>query len=528
VVNDVASPAAERTFGWTGPWVAGSRRELDLAILLSLTAASVLWYLRDDASLAVQNVVCWLSLAVLHIWWIVAARQVTTSATTENMRRFWPFVQVAVGCFLIGDFVQLVAIARGPFTPQSITGVPLQTILVVVGVAIMVARTLFVPLGFASRHERVRFWLDAATVLAAGVGINFYLLTPQSSQNLAHQLNSILVGSAIFLVAQFAVVRVLLSDAPPFTRSAGLLALAAAAVETLVQAATTTIYELGRFNWMIAGAVLGNALGVAWAVVQKHQLARPLVAVKSRKRPFSLLPYVAIALTYGLLVLTLSQTGLDLRAWAVLAAAIVSTSLVVVRQLFAFVDNARLAAALDVEVRQRRELAAALEYQAYHDSLTGLANRALFADRVDAAVNAGTGGEDATAVIIVDLDDFKPINDRLGHRAGDAVLAEIAARLRTCVRENDTVARLGGDEFAILLERSRPDVVRSVAARIVQVVAEPISVAGGAVEVGASVGVAVDLLGRRQADALLHGADSAMYVAKNDGKGSFRIVSYDD
>jgi len=185
-----------------------------------------------------------------------------------------------------------------------------------------------------------------------------------------------------------------------------------------------------------------------------------------------------------------------------------------------------LAAALDIEVRQRNELAAELEYRAHHDCLTGLANRALFTDRVDAAVNHS--GEDSTAVIIIDLDDFKPVNDRYGHRAGDALLAEIAARLRTCVRENDTVARLGGDEFAILMEHTQTDVATAVAARIVQAVAEPIAVAGQTVVVGASVGVAVDLVGKRQADALLHGADSAMYVAKNDGKNSFKVVAYND
>jgi len=412
-------------------------------------------------------------------------------------------------------------------TRETITGTPAQAILVLVGLIIMVGGMLTLPLGFTSGREHLRFWMDAATVLAAGIGINFYLLTPQALQDPARQINNVLLGSAIYLVGQFAVAKLLLSTSSPFTRRAGLLMLAAAVVEAMVQATDATTAEIYKLDLILAGTVLGNSLAVSAALVQSRQFRHsPSTIGNARKRPFSLLPYGAIVATYGLLVLMLLQSGLDLRAWAVLAAAIVSTSLVIARQILAFVDNARLAAALDVEVRQRKELAAELEYRAHHDRLTGLANRALFTDRVDAAVNRS--GEDSTAVIIIDLDDFKPVNDRYGHRAGDALLAEIAARLRTCVRENDTVARLGGDEFAILMEHTQTDVATAVAARIVQAVAEPIAVAGETVVVGASVGVAVDLVGKRQADALLHGADSAMYVAKNDGKNSFKVVAYDD
>lgn len=145
----------------------------------------------------------------------------------------------------------------------------------------------------------------------------------------------------------------------------------------------------------------------------------------------------------------------------------------------------------DDEARQ------ALRHRAWHDPLTGLTNRALFDERLAEAVEP--------AVLFIDLDAFKPVNDRLGHAAGDEVLRIVARRLQTCVRATDTVARLGGDEFALLVEAGSE---HEVAARVADAFADPFAVGGELLAVTASVGVAVG------GEDVLAAADRAMYAVK--------------
>jgi diguanylate cyclase (GGDEF)-like protein len=168
------------------------------------------------------------------------------------------------------------------------------------------------------------------------------------------------------------------------------------------------------------------------------------------------------------------------------------------------------------DVTEAHELSERLHHQASHDPLTQLANRNVFDDRVSAA-RAASEPSSSMAVLMIDLDDFKPVNDLHGHGVGDALLVEVAARIRSCVRSADTVARLGGDEFAVLLPGADPDRAVEIAHRIIAAVQEAVPVGGNSLRVSASVGVAVgppDLAGT-----LLRDADAAMYLAKRGGKG---------
>ena len=162
-----------------------------------------------------------------------------------------------------------------------------------------------------------------------------------------------------------------------------------------------------------------------------------------------------------------------------------------------------------------------LRQQALHDSLTGLANRALFRDRLAHALHRSArvpGGR--CAVLFLDLDDFKHVNDAQGHAAGDALLGIVAERLHSTIRPADTAARLGGDEFAILIEDvASVDEVAAVADRIVAAIARPAIVGGREVNVRVSLGVATSPEGGNSVDELLTNADAAMYVAKAAGKG---------
>jgi diguanylate cyclase (GGDEF)-like protein/PAS domain S-box-containing protein len=178
------------------------------------------------------------------------------------------------------------------------------------------------------------------------------------------------------------------------------------------------------------------------------------------------------------------------------------------------------------DVTDRKLLEDRLAHQAFHDSLTGLANRALFGDRVEHALTTSARHGGGVAVIFIDLDDFKTINDGLGHDAGDAVLQVVAGRLTSELRASDTCARLGGDEFAVLVEGiDEPGDAYTLGARLLVALAEPADFEGSAVALNASMGIVV-AEPADDAAALLRNADLAMYRAKAGGKGRYEIFEY--
>jgi diguanylate cyclase (GGDEF)-like protein/PAS domain S-box-containing protein len=174
------------------------------------------------------------------------------------------------------------------------------------------------------------------------------------------------------------------------------------------------------------------------------------------------------------------------------------------------------------DVTERKRLERQLTHQAFHDPLTGLANRALFSDRVGHALERRnpTGG---LAVLLLDLDDFKTLNDSLGHAAGDQALVVVASRLRTHTRPEDTVSRLGGDEFVLLLEDGDPEVCAKIANRLLQALRAPMEIGGRQVHLEASMGLAFSGDDTHCADDLLRNADVAMYSAKQRGKGRVEL-----
>jgi diguanylate cyclase (GGDEF)-like protein/PAS domain S-box-containing protein len=175
------------------------------------------------------------------------------------------------------------------------------------------------------------------------------------------------------------------------------------------------------------------------------------------------------------------------------------------------------------DVTEQRNLERQLSHRAFHDELTGLANRALFLDRMDHALRVTRPQSDPVVVLFVDLDDFKSVNDVLGHAVGDQLLKTVADRIRNAAGSGDTAARLGGDEFAILLEdRGGIDRAIDVAERLLDALRDPVTIAGYDVAVLASVGVAVAAPGMNTTS-LLRDADVAMYEAKRAGKGQIRI-----
>ncbi len=180
------------------------------------------------------------------------------------------------------------------------------------------------------------------------------------------------------------------------------------------------------------------------------------------------------------------------------------------------------------DIGERKQLEEQLRHQAFHDSLTGLPNRALFADRVEHALALVERSGRTVAALFLDLDDFKTVNDSHGHETGDRLLAVAGERLRACLRPADTCARLGGDEFAILLEDvPDPSVAARTAERILARIAEPFEVEGTKLFVHASVGIALGRAGEAAAGDLLRNADIAMYRAKAAGGQRFVLFEPD-
>jgi diguanylate cyclase (GGDEF)-like protein/PAS domain S-box-containing protein len=174
------------------------------------------------------------------------------------------------------------------------------------------------------------------------------------------------------------------------------------------------------------------------------------------------------------------------------------------------------------DVSERKAFEEQLAHQAFYDSLTGLPNRALFLDRIEQALRRQARQPATVSVFFLDLDDFKTVNDSLGHTAGDRLLVQVAERLRQCLRPSDTAARFGGDEFSVLVEDAGVE-PNDLAERILATLRKPFSVDGTEVQIGATVGVAVSRQGSSSATELLRDADAAMYAAKADGKGGWRL-----
>lgn len=178
-------------------------------------------------------------------------------------------------------------------------------------------------------------------------------------------------------------------------------------------------------------------------------------------------------------------------------------------------------------LRLLNQAMARASFLATHDLLTGLPNRALFGDRLRQALSLTRRDRVPMAVLCLDLDRFKEVNDTLGHAAGDALLKQVAARVMDKLRDSDTLARLGGDEFAIILPRGRqPETAEGLARRVIEALSEPVDLNGTSVTIGVSIGIAVvDQTSTIDPASLMHDADLALYQAKDGGRGNYRFFA---
>jgi diguanylate cyclase (GGDEF)-like protein len=268
---------------------------------------------------------------------------------------------------------------------------------------------------------------------------------------------------------------------------------------------------------LVTGAFPIMAVRLFLFNLQRRAAGRP--PIEYRRRSFSLVPYLAVGAIDVLLVVTAVKTGGSVPAVA--GAAVLLTTSVVARQVKSLFEHGRLLHRVDASRLELMGYQDQLTHRATHDALTDLANRTLFEQRTSESL-AAAAPDGALSVALIDLDDFKAINDRLGHAVGDALLVVVAGRLRDCVRTNDVIARLGGDEFGLLLHGLRRGDAGEVLARITDALSRPVHALGHDLLVRASVGLAEAWL-EASPQELLRRADLAMYAAKERGKGRHAV-----
>ena len=441
-------------------------------------------------------------------------------------RRFWSLMRLTGAASIGTDGFPFVLSLGSHGTSGAVPGL-LHSLFGAAAILVLVVACLTYRRHENSRGQQLRRWLDASSLMVGGLGALWFFESGPLLTTHAGGLNvaTTIVIDAVAMVTVLAVLQPITSEVRPIVASTALIVVAAVSLGVATEAALPVALGTPWLRLVLLLRVTPAALAVFAVQHQRSRLHQRSAGPGRSRQIYSNLPYAAVAIIYGLMSLALAADRANGRTWGMFAAACGVTALVVVRQMTAMSDNAGLVRDLTVSVDRADELAAELHHHAFYDDLTGLPNRMLFADRLEHALVARRRTDANLSVMVVDLDDFKLVNDRFGHAEGDRVLGEAAKRLMLSLRAGDTVARLGGDEFAILVHGADEDAVRVVAARVVRSFEAPFKVHDNVAELGVSVGVVSTLLvgENRDGATLLRHADIAMYVAKSAGKHRYEL-----
>jgi diguanylate cyclase len=450
------------------------------ALVAGLVCAAVAWWGRTDRRRG------WFAMAVALVGW--GAGQAYWSWSEIVAKAETPFPSVADVGFLV--FPLAAAFAVLSFQGGTSHG---RARVRAVSDGLIVATALFI----------LSWALVLGPVYQSGGDTRFAFIVA-----LAYPIGDLIVMALVFLLLS----RMVGNRGPVLTLSAGLLA--------MVIADTGFAYLSTSGNYHT-----GSIIDVGWVAAFLLCAVAAVADTAGAHRTHAFAGVTRIALFLPLLPFVGGGVVLAVKAWAfdldhaLVAAGVVLFGLTAARQTVVLAENGEL-----VETVNQRE--DQLRHQAFHDPLTGLANRLLFRDRLEHAASLRALSDDhELTVLFLDLDDFKLVNDRLGHAAGDKLLVDVAERLRACLRKGDTVARLGGDEFAVLLQDDfeGPDQLGS---RVIDAMEMPFQLGHSRAQITASVGVArlpVDSDAAAISDRLLQCADVAMYAAKRSRKGSYVV-----
>ncbi len=430
----------------------------------------------------------------------IYARTARTATLLPPVRRFWRHLTLVAALVTFASTTQGVDVLTSP----DVRGQHLGTVMQLcdgLAVLVIIYALYRLPLARQTFREFIRLGLDAGTVMLATAVFMWHFQTRYSIG--AHDTDTNVLASlgltVIALLAVFGVVKVVLSNRGLVDPAALRLFALAMLIGALGPAFRDYVEPFRPHLFPTMADIPAVYFFAAWAGErQRRAVSGPRRgAAEARRRSFSLLPYCAVAAVDGLLLfVTWSGERADHRM--IVSAAVLLTAIVMIRQVSAFQDNGRLLEQLD--------------HTATHDALTDLPNRVLFHKRLKSALTAP--GDRPVSVALIDLDDFKEVNDTLGHEVGDLLLIAVADRLRGCLRQEDTVARLGGDEFVVVLDGADPAAADLAAERMMAALHEPVRADGHELPIRASIGIA-DGRSEQEPSVLLRHADIAMYAAKN-------------
>jgi diguanylate cyclase (GGDEF)-like protein len=469
-----------------------------------ILAAGVVWFLAYSTVGAGTEALAYLFLPLGGVMASLAVMALLRTVRLDPVaRRFWRGLNVAFG-LLVAGYAWLAADFLVHYRLAGTREMPVgAAVLVAAGFAIAIWAVARVPIG-ATPTERWRIVLDRTIAfLGCGTVLWHFGLAPMLTANQRWSSQALVLVGLAFLLAIGGITKVSYVRVGPVDRLA--IRLIAACGLSAAVVALCAVY-LGYAGGVPAQAIVMPIAPVlatvaVWSQWRRAAGGRP----ESGRRASALLPYLAVA-AVDVPLIAVACGALGWPGRLVVYAAVLVTTLVTVRQYIAFRENAGL-------LREKRAQEERLQHEVTHDGLTGLANRALFRERLAAALDAGR----PATVLLVDLDDFKTVNDSLGHDVGDLLLVSVAATLRAEARAAGLPVRLGGDEFAVLLTDG-PAVPEAVAQRILDALAQPIS--EHRLLVQASIGIAA-----AGPDATLHtvmrDADVAMYAAKQRGKAGY-------
>ncbi|MBG0562362.1 putative bifunctional diguanylate cyclase/phosphodiesterase [Actinoplanes aureus] len=491
----------------SAPETAGSRQRAGglTAVVVALAAivAVLVWLLVDPSLLHLGYLGGPIAMATA----VLACQRIARVVQLPRpVRSFWRRIEHAGVCMLAAAVIAMFR-ANNEAGLSPYVGVPLLA-----GVLLLLAAFLLLPGPKRTAVGWIRALLDGATVAVASALIFWYVvldLAPGGTSMVA-RTGAAVVGTGgmlLLVVIGKAAARPQTMVAPDALRVLALAPLAAVAGNVLLIAGG----DWSRLALSVLAIPLVAVSICVAAHLQRRAMTdpeRPQDAALAHRSLFNLLPFLAVTAT-AVLVISVSSQDMTGRQRTVIIGAVLIAGFVVVRQLLSLRENS-------LALKGIRRQQAELERLALSDSLTGLPNRARFG----VALAERIGAHQPAGALLIDVDDFKMINDTLGPAAGDQLLYQVAQRLRQHCAAGEMPARLGGDEFAVLLPADEPEEAEAAATRLLLAFADPFRVGDQTLLLHSSAGIALAGTGET-ADEVLRNADIAMYAAKESGKASW-------
>ncbi|MEU4244213.1 EAL domain-containing protein [Actinoplanes sp. NPDC026619] len=475
------------------------RRLSSLVVSGIALALSTAWLIGGLFHPWAHPVVGWLPLPVTAILagracWAVSRRPDLDPST----RRFWRHLTIACALFTAGIVANAADATAGAAPSQRVGPVALVFYL---GVLVLVMWSLLrLPSWHRSRSDWIRFGIDACVVLitVAAFVWRFSLRDHHTWERQTGSAGGMLAIALLTTLSMVTFMKVAFAGAGRLDRRSTYVLAVGAAVSATVGSMSPFLIDKPYLSSSLVAVPIA-AVAIHLAAVRQWRAGDTPARNRRRGRRISVVPYFAVAVTDGMLLTTSTRSPGETRFMQAIVVAL--TFLAIGRQIIALRDNNRLMATVE---SHREELTR----QATHDSLTGVANRALLEQRTRELLDEGGDFH----VLLLDLDDFKVVNDRLGHQVGDRLIVETSRRLTDLVGDLGTVGRLGGDEFAVVLAAVGDDLLD----QLVTELGRPADLAGNILATAVSIGVTRSRAGD-DPDELLRRADVAMYSAKAAG-----------